>query len=91
MAVVSPCREMYRLIPLTGTILTFCRFRIKENLEDMIPKVIILRERTSSQYGLDILGYTHATMVTTMRGKGANLSKTGKVIVVRIILCNSRI
>lgn len=56
----------------------------------MISKVI-LKERTSGQYGLNILGYTHATMVMPERSKGANPSKTVKVIVVRIILCNSRI
>jgi hypothetical protein len=56
----------------------------------MIPKVT-LRERTSGQYGLNILGYTHATMVMPERSKGASPSNTVKVIVVRIILCNSGI
>jgi len=45
----------------------------------------------SNQYGLYELGYTRATKVTTIRNKGVNLSKSLKVVSVRIVFCNSKI
>ena len=44
---------------------------------------------TSSPHGPYGLGYTRATMASTMRGKGATQSKSLKDVSVRIALCNS--
>ena len=44
----------------------------------------------SSLYGPYGLGYTRATMVTTKRGNVVKQRETSKVILVQIVLCNSR-
>lgn len=46
---------------------------------------------TSSRHDPYKLGYTRVTIVTTTRSKNVSWSKPLKVILVRIILCNSRI
>jgi len=45
---------------------------------------------TSSPHGPYGLGYTRATMGMTKGGNMATLSKSQKVSLVRIVLCNSR-
>jgi len=42
----------------------------------------------SSQYGPDKLGDTGATMVMTKGSNNVNCSKSLKIILVRIVLCN---
>jgi len=43
----------------------------------------------SSHHGLNVLGYTRATMAVTKRNKSVSLSKTEKAVLVRIVLWNS--
>jgi len=51
-----------------------------------------MKERMkSSQYDPYRLGYTRATRVSTKRRNYVNKSKSLKLILVQIILCNSRI
>lgn len=45
---------------------------------------------TSSRHDPYGLGYTRVTMVITKGGNGANRSKSPKITLVRIVLCNSR-
>jgi len=44
---------------------------------------------TSSRYGPYKLGYTRVTIVITIRSKYVNWSKSLKITLVRIVLCNS--
>ena len=44
---------------------------------------------TSSPHGPDGLGHTRATMAMTMGSKAVRRSESGKMAVVRIVLCNS--
>lgn len=53
--------------------------------------VFILGEPKSSQYGLNLRGYTCATKIKTKRSSGASLSKSLKIISVQIICCKSHI
>lgn len=46
---------------------------------------------TPSRHGPYRLGYTRVTIIITMRSNNVSWSKTLKVILVQIILCNSRI
>ncbi len=43
---------------------------------------------TSSQHGLYIRGYTHATMASTMGRKIARWSQSSKLVSVQIVGCN---
>lgn len=44
---------------------------------------------TSSPHGPDGLGHTRATMAMTMGSKAVRRSESGKIALVRIVLCNS--
>ncbi len=62
MAVVSSCRSDVRLSPLTSATLAMC-YMCHMGL------LVLSRRKvgmTSSQHDLYILGYTHATMASTM-------------------------
>jgi len=52
---------------------------------------VIKGRMKSSQYDPYKLGYTRATMEITKRNNYVNKSKSSKISLVRIILCNSRI
>ena len=45
---------------------------------------------TSSPHGPYGLGYTCATMAITIGSKAAKRSESQKIVLVRIVLCNSR-
>lgn len=46
--------------------------------------------RMSGRHDLYRLGYIRATMVVTNRGDNVNFSKSVKIILVRIVFCNTK-
>lgn len=46
--------------------------------------------RMSGRHGLHRLGYIRATMVITKSSENVSFSKTGKIILVQIVFCNTK-
>ena len=78
MAVVSSCCETLGSFHVTNETL----FIFKSHYDIWYIKLGM----TSSHYGLNGLGYPRATKVTTKRSDNVSLSKSQKVILVRIVL-----
>jgi hypothetical protein len=95
MAVVSSCCEMFGSVLLTNVTLIFSysikfkKFNLHSKKLLMIYKMKV--RMTSSRHDPYKLGYTRVTIVITIRSKNVNWSKSLKIILVRIVLCNSRI